>query len=265
DNNGSYDAIPSLYLPATIQPGSPWLDFPAHGRDDMIKQMIGTRKNFQNYVSYAGATMDKIFTSEQLKGALVLKANQLASSYIQNNGHGHFSMRPLPDQAQVSALNGMITGDFDGDGNLDIAINTNDYGTDPSMGRYDGMNGLVLKGNGRGEFNPLNIMQSGIFIPGNGKALAKIKTRNNHYFLIATQNRGSVQVYKPRLTATTVPFAADDMYAIIALKNGRQQKVENYCGSSFLSQSGRFFTIGSNTKTIMITNTKGISRVINSL
>ena len=38
-------------------------------------------------------------------------------------------MEPLPDMAQYSAINGMITDDFDGDGNLDICMNRNDYGT----------------------------------------------------------------------------------------------------------------------------------------
>ena len=54
-------------------------------------------------------------------------------------------MEPLPGIAQYSAINGVITEDFDGDGNLDICINTNDYRTDPSNGRYDALNGLVLK------------------------------------------------------------------------------------------------------------------------
>ena len=43
----------------------------------------------------------------------------------------------------------MIADDFDADGNLDLAINTNDYGTDVSVGRYDALNGLMLKGDGK--------------------------------------------------------------------------------------------------------------------
>jgi hypothetical protein len=40
---------------------------------------------------------------------------------------------------------------------------------------------LTLKGDGKGRFTPLTIMQSGIYIPGSGKALAKLKsaTANN--------------------------------------------------------------------------------------
>ena len=65
----------------------------------------------------------------------------------------------------------MAVDDFDGDGNADIVLNTNDYGTDVTVGRYDALNGLMLKGDGKGDFVPQTILQSGIFIPGNGKAL----------------------------------------------------------------------------------------------
>jgi len=68
-------------------------------------------------------------------------------------------------------INGMVVDDFDGDGNLDLLINGNDYGTSIGIGRYDAFNGLLLKGDGAGGFIPLSMLQSGINIPGNGKAL----------------------------------------------------------------------------------------------
>ena len=175
DNNGSYDAIPALYLQAS-QDDTSKKEFPGPGRDDMIKQMIGTRSKFQNYKSYATATMDQLFTPEQRNGILHLKANTFSSSYCKNEGNGKFTLVPLPFKAQLSALNGMVTDDFDGDGNLDVVITTNDYGTDVSVGRYDALNGLMLKGDGKGNFVPQPILESGIFIPGNGKALIKLKS-----------------------------------------------------------------------------------------
>ena len=35
----------------------------------------------------------------------------------------------LPVQAQISVLNGLAVDDFDGDGNPDVVINGNDFGT----------------------------------------------------------------------------------------------------------------------------------------
>jgi hypothetical protein len=73
-------------------------------------------------------------------------------------------------------LDGIVVDDFDGDGNLDVALNGNDYGTEVSTGRYDAFNGLMLKGDGKGGFKPLSIMQSGIYIPGDGKGFVKLQS-----------------------------------------------------------------------------------------
>ena len=140
--------------------------------------------------------MDDILSPEQRKDALRLKANYLQSSYLRNDGNGKFTMIPLPKEAQVSVMNGMVVEDFDGDGNLDVVINGNDYGTEVSTGRYDALNGLVLKGDGKGNFKPLSILQSGIYIPGNGKALVKFLDNKGDLLLAASQNKDALKVFK---------------------------------------------------------------------
>ena len=57
-------------------------------------------------------------------------------------------------EAQFSMLNGMVLEDFNGDGNLDLLLNGNDFGTEVPLGRYDALNGLVLLGLGDGNFKP---------------------------------------------------------------------------------------------------------------
>ena len=104
-------------------------------------------------------------------------------------------MIPLPLQAQVSVINGMIADDFDGDGNLDVLINGNDFGTEVTIGRYDALNGLLLKGDGKGNFQPLTILQSGIYIPGDGKALVKLAGASGKYLMAASQNKGDLKLY----------------------------------------------------------------------
>jgi hypothetical protein len=201
DNNGSYDAFTSMYLPAS-QEDRTLKEFPVHGRDDAVKQMISLRSKFQNYKSFAKATIDQLFSPEQFSKGLVLKANCFASSYCRNDGNVKFTLSPLPLQAQISVLNGMISGDFDGDGNLDIAVNGNDYGTEVLVGRYDALNGLVLKGDGKGNFKALSIAESGIYIPGNGRGLVSLKSKSGKYLIAAAQNRGPLKLFelrKPRL------------------------------------------------------------------
>ncbi|WP_426295118.1 FG-GAP-like repeat-containing protein [Dyadobacter endophyticus] len=261
DNNGSYDAFPSLYLP-TSQADLTRKEYPAHMRDDAVKQVIGMRAKFQNYKSYANAGMDQLFTSEQLEGALVLKAGNLSSGYCRNDGGGKFTLAPLPFMAQLSALNGMIADDFDGDGNLDLAINTNDYGTDVTVGRYDALNGLMLKGNGKGDFVPMSILQSGIFIPGNGKAMVKLRGAAGSYLLAAGQNRGPLKIFELKQAINAIPLKRADVSVGITFADGRKQKAEVHYGSSFLSQSASFFSAGKGVKSVAVTEKTGRIRRI---
>jgi hypothetical protein len=186
----------------------------------------------------------------------------LKSCYLRNDGNGKFTMIPLPIEAQVSVLNGMQTSDFDDDGNLDVVINGNDYGTDVSIGRYDALNGLMLKGDGKGNFKPLSILQSGIYIPGNGKALVQMRSKNSDLLLAASQNKDSLKVFKLNAPIKTMPIKSTDTYALIKYKNGKIEKQEFYYGSSFLSQSSRFIKLDDDMSSITIYDDNGKSRRI---
>ncbi|MBS1600240.1 MAG: VCBS repeat-containing protein [Bacteroidetes bacterium] len=243
------------------QAGEP-KEFVTDARDDVVSQLPFLKKRFLSYKNFGNATFDQLFTPQELEDAIKYSANNFKSCFIKNNGNGTFQMEPLPDMAQYSAINGMITDDFDGDGNLDICMNTNDYGTVPSFGRYDALNGLILKGDGKGKFTPLNILQSGIFIPQNGKALVKLRSSDGKYLIAASQHKGTLKVFQSNKNFDFLPLNTDDVSAIIIYKNGKKQKRETGYGSSFLSQSARFITLDKNISSIQITNSKGKSRTI---
>jgi hypothetical protein len=237
-------------------------EFSSDSRDDVVAQLPFLKKRFLTYKKFATTTFDEIFTPQELANSIKYSANNLKSSFIRNNGNGTFTMEPLPNAAQYSAINGMVTDDFDGDGNLDICMNTNDYGTVPSYGRYDALNGLILKGNGKGKFTPLSIRQSGIFIPENGRALVKLRSSDGKYLLVASQNKGPLKVFELNKYYRFLPLHRDDVSATIEYKDGRRQKRETGYGNSFLSQSGRFITIDSTTASIEITDSKGTTRKV---
>jgi hypothetical protein len=206
--------------------------------------------------------MEEIFPPEKRKGALRLKANMLQSCYLQNDGGGKFTMIPLPKEAQISTLNGMVADDFDGDGNLDVLINGNDFGTEVSIGRYDALNGLLLKGNGFGKFSPLSIQQSGIYIPGNGKALVSLTGNSGNYLVAANQNKDALKLFNLKRKVKVLQIKPSEVSALIKFKNGKTEKKEFYYGSSFLSQSGRLIDINENVASIIILNNKGEQRTI---
>lgn len=259
DKRGVTDAFPSLFLP---DKDGTRKEYPAFVRDDAIKQLISLRKKFTNYRSYATATLKDLLSPEQFAKALRLKANQLASCYLENLGNGKFKMIPLPKEAQLSVINGMVVEDFDNDGNLDLVINGNDYGTNVSIGRYDAFNGLLLKGDGKGNFKPLSILQSGIYIPGDGKSLVALHNGNDKLLMAASQHDDVIKLFKLKHDVKTIMAKSLDMSAVIYCKNGTVNKQEFYYGSSFLSQSGRFININKNMDSIVIKTFNGRSRTL---
>ena len=261
DKNGTYDAFPWTYLPAS-QTDTQKERFPAQSRDDVMKQMVGLRKKYEDYKTFANATMDSIFPEKDLAGAQQLQANFLSSAYLRNDGNGKFTLMPLPMQAQLSMLNGLSVNDYDGDGNLDVIMNGNDFGTETTLGRYDALNGLMLHGDDKGNFTPLSIMQSGIYVPGNGKAMVSLKSSKGKCLLTASQNKGPLKVFELKAGRKFIPLQTFDESAIITYKNGKKQKREIEYGSSFLSQSGRYLLLTGNEASIEIKNNKGQVRTV---
>jgi hypothetical protein len=262
DNNGTFDAFMSMYLPVSER-DTELEEFPVASRDDILKQMPSLRQKYQNYKSFAISPMDSLLTKNERAGDLQLHANYFSSACLINDGKNQFTMIPLPVHAQFSVLNGMVVDDYDGDGNLDVVINGNDYGTEPLLGRYDALNGLLLKGEGNGTFIAQPILQSGIYIPGNGKALVTLKSSQGKYLLAASQNRGALKIFELKKNNKIVPLKPLDESVIIKYNNGKRQKRWIGYGSSFLSQSGRFLTLDDHAERVDITNSKGEKRSIN--
>jgi hypothetical protein len=258
DGNGGYDAIPSLFLADRT---GEMKEFPAQGRDEVLERMPAMKKRFLSYKSFATASFDEIFPPGNRKDGIRLKVTNLQSCYLRNEGNGKFTMIPLPKQAQISAINGMVAEDFDADGNLDVLLNGNDFGTEVTIGRYDALYGLLLKGDGAGNFTPLSIQQSGVYIPGNGRALVTLRGKNN-VLVAASQNKGFVKLFSQNKQAPgiNVQISAGDVSAIITYKNGQTEKREFYYGTSFLSQSSRFIKISNAVSSVEIIDSKGNRR-----
>ena len=271
DNNGVFDMLTSMYFPDSAGRKK---EFPVDGRDDLLRQMNSLRLKFPDYHSFAVATMDKVLTPEQRKGALILEANDFGSYLLRNEGKGRFTLVPLPAEAQWSVINGMVAGDFDGDGFLDLVINGNDYGTEVAMGRYDAMDGLYLSGDGKGGFRPRTILQSGLYIPGNGKGLVRLRGggganggggkdyRGGSSLLAASQNRGPLKLFALRHPSPTLALTPADISLRIRYRDGHFRKEEVYYGSSFLSQSARFMDWSDGVVSVEITDIHGATREI---
>ena len=221
--------------------------------------MIAVRKKYNRYTDYAHATIHDILPDTT--GALKLHVNHLSNSFVENLGNGKFTLRPLPVLAQMAPVYGMVIEDVNQDGNLDVLINGNDYGNEITNGHYDALHGLVLLGNGKAEFQAMNLQQSGFFIPGDGKALAKIIIGNT-YGLAASQNKGALKVFGLNQSDSVFNFGVDDIRAVVHLRDGRKRTHEFYFGDSFLSQSSRTMLINKSISQIEVFDNRGGKRTI---
>ena len=96
--------------------------------------------------------MDDIIDITGNKDYQAVYCKMLESSFIRNNGNGKFDLIPLPQQAQIAPLFGLLVEDINADGNLDLMGVGNSYAHEIVYGRYDAMKGVTFLGDGKGHF-----------------------------------------------------------------------------------------------------------------
>src|SRR5258708_21647795 len=119
---------------------------------DLGGALPGLKKKSLHYDHYKEQAVNDIFSTEQLSKAVKLDAYELRSCVFVNDGKGGFVKKALPGEAQFSPVYGILPGDFDGDGKLDLLVGGNFYESKPEVGIYDASYGLLLKGDGKGGF-----------------------------------------------------------------------------------------------------------------
>lgn len=166
DENGSIDPILSYYING--------ISYPMASRDDLTEQLPFLRKKFLEYRSYANATLKDIFTPEQLQGADSLKAEMMSTVYLENKGRQGFRQRHLPQEAQYSSIYAIETMDANKDGYQDIILAGNNTWTRVKFGRYRANHGILLTGNGKGDFKYVPQYQSGLNLRDNIRSVIKL-------------------------------------------------------------------------------------------
>ena len=83
-------------------------------------------------------------------------------------------------------------------------------------------------------------MSSGIYIPGDAKALVSLRGAGGSSLLAAGQNKGDLKLFERREKGWQIALQPGDVAALVTLRGGRVRREEIGWGGSFLSQSGRF-------------------------
>jgi enediyne biosynthesis protein E4 len=186
DGNGRVDPIMCRYEGGKLLPYT--------RLHDLTKQMPMLKRKYLRFSSYVGQSMQDIFTAEKLEEAIRWEVRQLASVILLNQGDGTFVVRELPIEAQVSILYGILPGDFDGDGVLDLLLGGNLHEVKPEMGRYDAQYGLMLRGRGDGQFDVRLPRQTGFRLHGAVRDLVHLTDGAQPLVLVA-RNDDDLQIF----------------------------------------------------------------------
>ncbi len=166
-----------------------------HTRDDLAVQIPAMKKRFSSYQIFAKTSFDKSFRSEELAGALELRAECFESSYFENLGGGKFTRRALPLPAQVSPIQDFLIEDFNNDGKLDFLAVGNSYETEYTTGRYDAGMGCLFLGDGRGGFSFVENRKSGFWADGDARSIIRIEMKNGQKRIVVGNNGAGLLEY----------------------------------------------------------------------
>jgi uncharacterized pyridoxamine 5'-phosphate oxidase family protein len=170
--------------------------YPVNSKDEMGKQMPSIiNKKYVEYKNFAGKTIDELFTKKELKDAEEKLVNTFESVYLENQGNKTFKMSILPSLAQVSKVMSLFTEDVDNDGNLDVIIGGNFSGANMYQARYDAFFGLILKGNGKGQFKASVPTDNGFLMEGDVRDIKTLNTPKTKLYFI-TRNNDKMQIFK---------------------------------------------------------------------
>ncbi len=170
---------------------------PERQLDVLAASLPFLRGEFPSHRAFSTAGIEEVL-GERLAEAKILEAAWLETTVFLNRGE-RFEVRPLPIEAQFAPIFGLCAADLDGDGHLDLFLAENFFGAQPDTPRYDAGRGLILRGNGRGDFAPVAGQDSGVLIYGEqrGAAVADFDA-DGRVDLVVAQNGAETRLFRNR-------------------------------------------------------------------
>jgi len=172
------------------------VSYPIAGRDELVARMPFLRARWPTYGDFGASRIEDIIPESELSEARVLEATVFASSVAVSRGDGTFRLDPLPIEAQFAPVYAANANDVDGDGRVDVVVAGNLHGVPPVRGRYDASYGLLLRGDGHGGFESVDMETSGLLIDGEVRDLQFLGRANGERLIVVARNDDRLQVLR---------------------------------------------------------------------
>jgi hypothetical protein len=225
---------------------------PRHLRDTVAAAVPWIAERFATHAAWSRATVAEVL-GERRARMRELTATTLATTVFLNR-KDHFEARPLPGEAQFAPTFGTCVADFDGDGHEDIFLAQNFFAFRVEDSRLDSSRGLLLRGDGKGDFTAMPGQASGIKVYGEqrGAAVADFD-HDGRADLVVTQNGNATKLFKNtsarpgvRVRLKGHPNNPDGIGAVLRLKFGNSfgSAREIHAGSGYWSQDSAYAVMG---------------------
>ena len=185
DNNGQLDIVLGYYDEGEL--------YPLRGRECSSQQIPSIKEKMPNYTAFAEARLTEVYAPEQLNAALRYEATTFAHTVFINDS-GQFKPRILPNYAQISSVNTIYAEDLNNDGHPDLLLGGNLYNSEVETPRNDASYGLLMLGDGSGNFTPSMPTESGIHIEGEIRGISRLKMADGKYGLLIARNDDTLMI-----------------------------------------------------------------------
>ena len=187
DSNGGSDHILVYYNGEK--------SYPVASRDQLIKQLPGLKKKFLRYSDYRNVRLEDIVTPQQKGNSTQMRVDIFESSYFTNE-KAYLVRKNLPAEAQFAPIFAIAVDDINVDGKSDLIIGGNLYAVQPDFGRYDSSIGLVLLGDGHGNWTTLDAQTTGLAINGEIRSVEVVKNFKGEKNILFSRNNQSIKGLK---------------------------------------------------------------------
>ncbi len=158
------------------------------------KRFPELRKRWPTATEFGARTPEELF-GDRARNAEQRTAATFASAIALNDGRGRFTLRALPDLAQLEPVYALLPGDADGDGAADLVLGGGLLNVPPERGRYDAGYGLLLRNAGGGRLRPAGL-DAGLVLDGEIRQLRWLRAADGGRLLVAARNDGPLRVLR---------------------------------------------------------------------